>query len=117
MSFNSNDNNQRINLGNYEEYFILYMDNELSDEQKALVDAFLLAHPDLQAEFELLLSTQLTPENLSLDKEALWSHSMKLNAADEALTDIRHSGYKSAAIAPCRLSPEKALCLRGYWIP
>jgi len=85
MSFNSNDTNNTIHLGNYEEYFILYMDNELTVGQKDMVDAFLLVHPDLQAEFEILMSTKLAAENISFNKESLLSDQMKLNTVDEAL--------------------------------
>ncbi|MGN6398995.1 MAG: anti-sigma factor family protein [Flavisolibacter sp.] len=85
MSFNANDINNTINLGNYEEYFVLYMDNELSDAQRKMVDTFLLANPDLQAELEILMSTKLPAEAFSFDKEALLSGSMKVNVIDEDL--------------------------------
>lgn len=85
MSFNTNDTNTTINLGNYEEYFILYMDNELNTEQVKMVEAFLLLHPDLQAELELLLSTKLPAEDFSMNKEALLAASMKMSAIDEEL--------------------------------
>ena len=42
MSFNQPD---MINPGNYEEYFILYMDNELGAEQKLMVENFIAQHP------------------------------------------------------------------------
>jgi len=86
MSFKSNDtNNTTINLGNYEEFFILYMDNELTPAQKQMVDTFLVAHPDLQAELELLMSTRLEPEAVSFNKEALLSDNMKLATTEEDL--------------------------------
>ena len=74
-----------IHLGNYEEFLILYVDNELSDEQKKLVDEFLLKHPDLQAELEMLSGAKLVPEELQMDKGTLMAHSMKLNIVDEEL--------------------------------
>ncbi|MGN6166433.1 MAG: hypothetical protein ACTHOF_18020 [Flavisolibacter sp.] len=85
MSFNTNDINNTINLGNYEEYFVLYMDNELNDDQRKMVDAFLLANPDLQADLEILMSTKLPEEVFSFDKEELLSGSMKMNVVDEDL--------------------------------
>jgi len=85
MSFNSNDINKTINLGNYEEFFILYMDNELTPEQKAMVDAFLLAHPDLQSEFDLIKSLQLQPDTISFNKETLLADQMKVNVVEEDL--------------------------------
>src|SRR5215203_3380212 len=87
MSFNPNDNNLApISRNNYEEYFLLYADNELSTEDQASLRQFLIAHPDLQPEFDLLLSTRLPMEEIRLDhKESLLADSMKLNNVDEAL--------------------------------
>lgn len=83
MSFNPNDS---INQGNYEEYFILYMDNELSASQKAMVDEFVSLHPHLADELEMLLSTKLPVEEISFGgKEELFSSSMKLTVVDERL--------------------------------
>ncbi|QEC56933.1 hypothetical protein [Flavisolibacter ginsenosidimutans] len=75
-----------ISLSNYEEYFILYMDNELDAAGKAMVETFVAQHPHLEEEFEILLSTKLPVDNLSFTgKEELLSSSMKLNAVDENL--------------------------------
>ena len=51
-----------INRHNYEEYFILYMDNELGSEERRMVEAFVLQHPDLKEELDLLLQYKLTPD-------------------------------------------------------
>jgi hypothetical protein len=51
-----------INRETYEEYFILYADNELSAGQKEEVDAFVEANPDLKTELELFLSLKLDPD-------------------------------------------------------
>ena len=85
MSFEPNDTNNTINLGNYEEFFILYMDNELSEDQKKMVNAFLMAHPDLQGEFDILMSTKLPLEEFSFNKEELLASNMKLSSVDEDL--------------------------------
>jgi hypothetical protein len=86
MSFNTNDNNHMIHLGNYEEYFILYMDNELGEEQVKMVDEFLEEHPDLQAELQMLMATRLPLDEIpGLDKESLFSEHMKLSSVDEEL--------------------------------
>jgi hypothetical protein len=86
MSFNQNDTNSAINLGNYEEFFILYMDGELGDEQVAMVDAFLLQHPGLQAELDMLMSTKLPADDVTFfNKEELFSGHMKLNMAGDEL--------------------------------
>jgi hypothetical protein len=51
-----------IDRHNYEEYFILYMDNELSSDERRMVDAFVQLHPDLKEELDLLLQYKLTPD-------------------------------------------------------
>jgi hypothetical protein len=84
MSFESNNMNT-IHLGNYEEFFILYMDNELSKEQVKMVDDFLIANPDLRAEFEILVSTKLPLEEFSFNKRDLFAENMNLSAIDEEL--------------------------------
>lgn len=87
MSFNPNDNKSSIiSRNNYEEYFLLYADNELTPAERIQVEQFLLAHPDLQQELDLFLCTKLPPEEVSLEnKDSLLSDSMKLNAIDEDL--------------------------------
>jgi hypothetical protein len=84
MSFEPNDMNT-IHLGNYEEFFILYMDNELTEDQVKMVDEFLVANPDLKAEFEILMSTRLPLEDFSFDKKDLLADSMKQTLVDEEL--------------------------------
>ncbi|HMR93713.1 MAG TPA: hypothetical protein PKC69_15430, partial [Chitinophagaceae bacterium] len=51
-----------INRHNYEEFFILYLDNELNEAERRRVEAFAALHPDLQEELDLLLQTKLQPE-------------------------------------------------------
>ena len=51
-----------INRHNYEEYFILYMDNELGSDERRMVEAFVLQHPDLKEELDLLLQYKLVPD-------------------------------------------------------
>lgn len=47
----------QINQHNYEEFFLMYVDNELSVQEKEMVDAFLNQHPELTGELELLKQT------------------------------------------------------------
>ncbi|MBO9658031.1 MAG: hypothetical protein J7527_04330 [Chitinophagaceae bacterium] len=51
-----------IDRNNYEEFFILYLDNELSASDRRLVEEFAAANPDLQAELDLLMQSKLTPD-------------------------------------------------------
>ena len=84
MSFKQTDKSL-INLGNYEEFFLLYIDGELDPAQVQMVDDFVVLHPDLHAELDLLNDTRLTPESFSFSKEELLSHHMQQNLIDEDL--------------------------------
>jgi hypothetical protein len=56
-----------INRINYEDYFLLYADNELLPAQRQEVEAFVLQHPDLAGEFHALQNTRLTPDSISFN--------------------------------------------------
>lgn len=72
---------------NYEEAFLLYVDEELTAEQKTAVEAFAALHPDLQEELEILMSTKLPVQDdaVFMEKSFLFADSMKGNAIDENL--------------------------------
>jgi hypothetical protein len=62
-----------ISLTNYQDYFLLYIDNELSLLQKEALETFVLQHPQLQDEFTLLKQTVLPEEILVFaNKEILY---------------------------------------------
>ncbi len=50
-----------INRHNYEEHFILYLDNELSDAERRMVEDFAEKNPDLKEELDILLQSKLVP--------------------------------------------------------
>ena len=52
----------KLNRHNYEEYFILYLDNELDSEGRREVELFASEHPDLKAELDILLQSKLSPD-------------------------------------------------------
>jgi len=56
--------NTFINTHNYEEKFLLYIDNELNNTEKTEVEVFVLQHPQLQQAFTLLQQTKLAPETI-----------------------------------------------------
>src|SRR5438309_7778784 len=85
MSSN-NHSTPMITRNNYEEFFLLYVDEELTAEQKKAVDDFVCLHPDLKEELDLLSSTKLPAEDFHFEgKTELFSDSMKVNTVDEAL--------------------------------
>jgi len=62
-----------INADNYEEYFLLYIDQELDIAEKESVEKFILQHPQLQDQFTLLQQTVLPAEPISFtDKSVLY---------------------------------------------
>lgn len=50
-----------ITRDNYEEFFLLYTDNELSAAERQEVERFVADHPDLGEEWEALLQCRLAP--------------------------------------------------------
>ncbi len=52
-----------INRNNYEEYFLLYADKELSAEEKSMVEMFVQQNPDLEEEFVMLQQSVVKPDN------------------------------------------------------
>lgn len=56
-----------INRHNYEEFFLLYVDNELTAGQRKIVEAFVATNPDLQEEFELMQQATFT-DDVKLDQ-------------------------------------------------
>lgn len=69
-----------INTSNYQEYFVLYGDNELTNNEKILVEQFVEKHPQFQQEFDLIQQAKLIPDNALVfpDKNDLYR-----TAADE----------------------------------
>ncbi len=61
-----------ITKDNYEEFFLLYVDNELSTQEREAVEDFVKVNPELREELEALLQTQLQAPELSFDKSLLY---------------------------------------------
>ena len=61
-----------IDRHNYEEYFLLYIDNELSVDQKKQVELFVQQNPDLEEELVMLKQSRLIPDDsIVFDKKHL----------------------------------------------
>lgn len=62
---------ENINKHNYEEYFMLYLDNELNDQQRKAVEAFVILHPELKPELEMLKNVQLSPDEIQFSNKEI----------------------------------------------
>lgn len=80
-----------INKDNYEEYFLLYADNELSEEERIEVEVFVKLFPELEEEFNMIKRTVTIPdENVSFDKSFLLK--------DEVSTFINLNNYEEVFV-------------------
>ncbi len=61
----------KIDITNYEEFFLLYIDNELSVTQKAAVESFLQENPVYQKELSLLQQLVLEPATIEYEDKTL----------------------------------------------
>jgi anti-sigma factor RsiW len=62
-----------ITRDNYEEFFLLYIDNELSVQERSAVEEFVAANPDVQEEWDAILQCRVHPNRHEAfpDKELL----------------------------------------------
>jgi hypothetical protein len=73
-----------INRNNYERFFLLYADNELSDAEKNMVNLFVQQNTDLEEEFLMIQQSVVSPDkNLTLgDKNFLLRQEQTLISED-----------------------------------
>ena len=72
-----------INRHTYEEFFLLYVDNELSPSDRRAVELFVQENPDLLPELEMLKEAVLSPEEpISIDKSVLYQHTFPVTEAN-----------------------------------
>lgn len=71
-----------INAGNYEEWFFLYIDNELTPQQRLDVEAWITDKPGYAAELQVLQHTRLQPDNSIVfpDKQSLYRTETRVRA-------------------------------------
>ena len=65
-----------ITKNNYQEFFLLYVDNELSATDRIALEEWIAAHPEVQEEWETLQQCRLLPETAVVfrDKSSLFSY-------------------------------------------
>jgi len=79
---------QIISRNNYEEYFLLYVDNELNAEQQLTVENFVQQNPDLAVEFDMLMNTKFPADTIEfVDKENL------LRTEGNSINETNHEEY------------------------
>ncbi len=81
-----------INRYNYEAFFLLYVDKELSAADRKAVDVFVQENPDLQIELTMLQQTVVKADDIVLEKKdwlymeeelTAWQENLLLYADDE----------------------------------
>jgi len=111
----------KIDRHNYEEFFLLYIDNELTVDQKKQVEAFVSAHPELEEEFVMLQQSRLVADDSIVfdGKESLMKELSEVNMAnyeewlllyvDNELTSEQRSLVEKFCAAHPRVKDELAL--------
>ncbi|MEY4602793.1 MAG: hypothetical protein RIT43_85, partial [Bacteroidota bacterium] len=59
-----------ITKQNYESWFLLYADNELSASEQELVLNFVSLHPELKTEFDVIQQVKLIPEEVTMPNKS-----------------------------------------------
>jgi hypothetical protein len=82
-----------ITTNNYESFFLLYVDNELTELEKQEVESFVKSNPALSVEFDALKQTKLHPEQIIYaQKHFLYKH-------EEEVTNAIHTKQEGNVIS------------------
>ncbi|HVG40737.1 MAG TPA: hypothetical protein VM888_03920 [Chitinophagaceae bacterium] len=89
-----------ISMVNYEEYFLLSVDNELSREEIEEVERFVLNHPQLQDEFTSLKQTIVQPETIQFPrKQVLYKTEKERRVVPFSLMKVSMAAAVTALVA------------------
>lgn len=89
----------KINIHNYEEYLLSYVDHELDSKDVQEIQQFLKQYPELQKELELLEATKLSVEDKSFfpDKSALYKKEKNTHSKIFSLHFYKRASMVAAA--------------------
>jgi len=81
-----------IDRHNYEEYFLLYIDNELTVDQKKQVELFVQENPDLEEELVMLKQSRLIPDDSIVfdKKQLLMKGDTVYHSSDQSLINLNN---------------------------
>lgn len=105
-----------ITRDNYEEFFLLYIDNELSVADREAVEQFVAHHPDLQEDWKALLHCRLLPDEEIIfpDREALYG----IGALEEEDNNLPRFSPDLSIVFPDKASLyKKEEDKRIIWLP
>jgi hypothetical protein len=115
----------KLNQQTFQTYALLYIDNELSAEERLNVEAFVQANPAIKEEFQLLQSLVLnTPAIVFEDKALLYRHdeleatldsSFKQSLYKKEPSIIKHFGLGNPFIKYASIAAI-AILIVGSWI-
>jgi len=119
-----------INRNNYEEFFLLYADNELSKTERKVVEIFVQENPDLKEEFSMWkLSINIPDEDLKLlDKSFLLKkeppfinennyEEIFVGYHDNELSDVQRKQVENFVTENSKLKPGFELIGKAKLIP
>lgn len=99
----------KLNRNNYEEYFILYLDNELGSEDRREVEDFANENPDLKAELDILLQSKFSP-----DTDITFNHKESLMAGDSSSISMNNYEEWLLSYTDNELTAEERKDVEGF---
>jgi hypothetical protein len=101
--------NMKLNRNNYEEYFILYLDNELGSEDRREVENFANENPDLKAELDILVQSKFSP-----DTDITFNNKESLMAGDNSSISMNNYEEWLLSYTDNELTAEERKDVEGF---